>query len=426
MGIGSKEVLFNSTENVGQLDLNNMQRFLRAFATDWILGQGGSFHGSGDPGAAGYGRFAALYSIGDSGAPFPTATPLQISNLAGPIGQWVGHTGEPDVNPVDGLPDIPPTPLATQALAPTWGANPYFMVYWLSPDELITTHAAADPTNPRWDLVCVKLSDVSNDPADDESRLQKQVVGSSFVISAGTFVKRRKVTMQKQVVQGTPAGSPAIGAVPLGFQPLYAVLIPAAFASVFPVDDNFHDYRMPLGSFCVDMLASAGRKLSGTYTSDADLLDSWTMGTSTTVDFVPRIPVAASSCRLIGMSIIRNFSTAGFTISLGRYNVLNGGTYNQLGGNTHWILSALDALQASGTPDFKSVVERLGNQAGNKDPTAAIKPPWGTGRPSGYASRHEVPSLANIANLLGARFVTDGTGGHGLLNVKFHFAGGMF
>jgi hypothetical protein len=392
-----------------------MQSFARAFMCDWQWGQGGSFQGVDDAGAAGFDRTKAVFSLGDSGAPFPNATALTVTNLGGPIGQWqAGVT----------------FPLAKSAIATSWGTSPSMLVYWLSPGELLTTHAAADPTSPRWDLVCVKLSDVNNDSVDVETRMQKQVVGSDFVISAANFVKRRKVALTKQVVVGTPAGSPAIPAVPAGFQPLYAVKIPAAFAAAFPIDNDFHDYRMPLGAFTVDVNASevlganavGVTQVGGPNASAGTTAAYPTVATSvinTIIDFIPQIPVPPSACRLIGISSLNAGSLSVWSGAIGRYLAASDGTFSLFGGNSTWDAITMTNPSISGWTWTSS---RLTNQAGNATPTAAIKPPWGTGYPSGYAARAERTIVADTHAFIGARMRVAGSGGK-IAIVRFHFAG---
>lgn len=424
MGVGQKEILWNAAENVGQDDLNNMQRFLRAFTTDWILGSAGAFSGHGEGGggvtATSFDRSKALFSIGDSCAPYPD-TAMVVTNLSGPICQWkTGTTGPLADNGLGG------------SLPGTWGADPYLLVYWALWGELATTHAAADPTNPRWDLVCIQLSDVSNDAADQETRLQKQVVGSSFIISSAGFIKRRKVTLTKQVVQGTPAGAPAIPAVPAGYLPLYAVLVPALFAGVFPVDDNFHDYRMPMGSFSVDVAAgdmvSATNRWATPFVAQGsgDYSGVQFPAFSAWISFIPRMPLSASSCRLIGVSALSGLNTPQFTVSIGRYNAFGGGSYNQMGGNGNWTLPLLGtgAANTSGINHYKWYNTALPGGAGNNPPTAAVKPPWGTGRPSGYASgAGRSAGVEDAMNQIGIRYLQGGATQAVVCLVRMHFAG---
>lgn len=414
MGVGQKEVLMNAAENVGQLDLNNMQRFLRAFTADWMLGNAGGFQGD-SVGASGFDRMKAAYCLGDSGAPFPTGVARQISHLGGPIMQW--KTG-------------PTFPLWLNAPPANWGLDPYCLVYWLSPDELITTHAVGDPTNPRWDLVTVKLNDVSNDAADNETRQQKQVVGNAFVISSGTFVKRRKVTVTKNLIQGTPAGSPTMPALPAGEMPLYAIRVPANHNAVFTVDNDFHDYRMPLGSFAVDILAAeafTGSQLAGTgHTLITGALSAVEIAAANgTLYFSPRGIVGLHSCRLVGLSTLGGVATTNFNVNVARFNPLAAGTYNQMGGNATWLMTSLgtSASDPSGSTHYKWYKQALAGGAGNNPPSEAAKPPWGTGWPSGYASRPERSSNEDTADFLGVRVIAIGATASRISRVRFHFAG---
>lgn len=416
---GQKEVLWNSSENVGNLDLNNMQRFLRAFLVDWVVGQGGTFSGSKDFATGPFDRTKALFSLGDSCAPIPTLTNLQVTNIGGLIGQWKAGA---------------PLPLTSGTPPANWGLDPYMMFYWVSPAELLTTHSAADPTNDRWDLVCVKLDDISNDSADSETRLQKQLVSSTFVISSAGFIKRRKVTLTKQVVVGTPAGSPTMPAVPAGFQPLYAVRIPATFASTFTgASNDFHDYRMPLGSFVVDVPAwQAIENGSGlAATGNAGAYRPMTLGASSTFDFIPHHIISPMSCRLIGVSILVGAQTGGaITATLGKYSVLSGGTYAIMGGNASWTLTNLLGLLPSGT-DLAWADDRLGddfggggNEAGNDPPTVDVKPPWGTGWPNGYAGgRVTAGGGFRQTPTIGLRVATAAATTLKIAMARFHFAG---
>lgn len=423
MGVGQKEVLWNQGENVGQLDLNNMQHFLRAFSTDWMLGQAGSFQGFGTVGAANYDRSKALYSYGDSGAPFPSATNLTIDTLGGPLIHW--QTG-------------PTFPLASNAPPANWGSDPYALYYWLAPNELQTQHPAGDPTNPRWDMLCVKLNDVSNDLGDRETRLQRVMEGGVLVTSENTFVKRRKVTLSSLLVVGTPAVSPTIPAVPAGYLPYYAILVPALFNSTFPVDDNFHDYRMPLGSFCVDVIAAEALTLGYLSFPGGTIPASFSLGfitgtngifaevavTSDNLHIIPRLPISPHSCRLVGISQQSGSATQNFTVSLQRYDISIGLGFTGFGGNSHWTFSAL----GSGAPSTDNIwiSTALANSAGNDPPSADAKPPWASGRPSGYASRRDRLVASNLVNSwIGLKYTT-GASPAALYMTRFHFAGMPF
>jgi len=424
MGFGAHEVLWNTSENVGAVDLQNMQRFLRAFATDWDLGASGGFSGSASSmqGAISHmNRDQALWCLGDSAAPSPThaaGAPANrtVYNLGGPLLQWRSFASD---GRFDG---------GGAALMPAdWGSDTYGLVYWVDADELTTTHAIGDATNPRWDLVCIRLSDVNNDVADQESRLQKQVVGSAFITSTGTFFKRRKVKLDKQVVVGTPAASPAMPAVPVGYLPYYAVKIPALFDAPIPALDDFHDYRMPLGSFTVDVLASLaienGSGLAAT--GNAGAYRPMTLGASSTFDFVPTLPFPPQSCRLFGVDVLAGGQSGALTVTLGRYDNVAGGTYNLYGGGGI-SMGNLTAGYATGT-DLCWNSQKIGGNAnaGQNPPSATIKPPWGHGYPNGHASSSLLDGSSHvIRGTLGLRIATAGGGALKVARVRFFYAGG--
>lgn len=417
-GIGQREVLFSLGESVIETDLNNMQRFLRAFTCDWMLGSAGCFQGSFDAGASRLRRDRFVLSLGDSGAPNPTGVARQITNLAGPMCWW---------NPG------PSFPLTIQTTVPAnWGVDPYLMVYWLTEDELKTTHAVGDATNPRWDLVCVRMNEVINDVADEELRSQKQVDPGpppTFVISTDLFPKRRKVTIDKVVVAGTPAASPAIPGVPAGYRPFYAVLVPATFNAAFPVDDNLHDYRLPMGGFSVDVspIEAVESGSGGPTALLAGSLRPCNIPNGATMDFVPKF-TTPQSCRLIGTSILSGLSVAGgASCNYGRFNSAAGGTFNLQGGNSTWALSA-NGSGVSGQYIWRTFplgeIPFFGNQAGNFPPTASWKPVWGTGWPSGYASSPERSVAVNTSDFLGLRMDCTGLlAQQQIARVRFHFAG---
>lgn len=432
MGVGQREVLWNLAENASETDLNLMQRFIRAAWSDWHLGQAGGFQGAGDVGASGYQREVALSCIGDSCAPVPlhnlnlsTGTNRTVTNLPGPIGQWKSPLTFPQT--LHGTATDPT--IAFPALPANWGQDSNLMVYWAQGGEFATTHDIGD-ASPRWDLVCIQLNDVSNDVADQETKLQKQVVGDDFVISSAPFFKRRKVTATKQVVKGTPAGSPLIPAVPVGFVPYYAVLIPALFNGLIPVDNNFHDYRFPVGSFTVDMFAYDQRARQGAFGAPFTVIPGayssiqiGPSGSINRIEFMPSMPVSPHSCRLIGVSALTGQITEPPVVEVARYNPIGAGAFFQMGGNATWDLSSSFLLSATTIGDYRWQDHRLAQAAGNL-PNADFKPPWGTGWPSGYASRRERLVGDNSADQIGIRWTVNNSAGYCVISmVRMYFAG---
>lgn len=415
---GQKEVLWNAGENVGNLDLNNMQRFLRSAIADMLMGSFGAFVDF-VPGSPSYelDRRAFAWCIGDSCAPYPSATSLQISNLGGPLIQWQASAN---------------AQLAGSVAPANWGLDPYALVYWANPADLQVTHAAGNGSNPRWDMVSFNLSTVSTDVADQETRLTKQVVGSAFVISSLGVIKRRKVKLTVTVTQGTPAVSPTIPTPPAGDVALYMVKVPTSFAGAFPLDANFWDQRMPLGSYTEDVYLSDMIALShcgsGAALSVANQpLNVCTLGTpSSSISYlVPKL--MGHGARLIGVSALTSMNSTLLQFRLARMNSANSGsTFIAADGGTG--NGFLTGLGSSGSvPSLNSVASTRWQTQQIPGVGAGLnltQPFWSTGWNAGYASRAErAPATDNTFDRLGMQ-VTNTSAGGSMVMCRFRFAGG--
>lgn len=213
-----REILWNDGEGLEPADLNNAQRFLRAQLWDAAFSQRIRAFGEEYNVDA---NSAHLYSYG-GGAVRKHASARVVTNDEGLIamhgaagGFGLGFTG----------------------------ADAQVLSYYLAANELQTTLDVGD-ANPRIDLICVKLEHIDNDAADQESRDFKDA--TTAALSTTTPVKRRKVRLTKQVVKGTPAGSPVEPAVPAGFVKWAAVEVGALHNAVFDVT-SLRDYRHPAG-----------------------------------------------------------------------------------------------------------------------------------------------------------------------------------
>lgn len=206
-----REVLYNDGEGLDFNDFNNAQRYARAEYLDGILRARCRTVLGNTVGATSY-----CYAFGFGGNVKSTATNLRSSNYAGSIVQLISAG-----------------PSAT---------DPTALVYYLSDDELQTDHDAADPTNPRYDIICVKLEMLAGDSTSRDFE-----DAATRALSSTTPDKTRKVTLTKQVVKGTPAATPAEPAVPAGFVKWASVKIPATFATTFTAVTHFRDYRVPIG-----------------------------------------------------------------------------------------------------------------------------------------------------------------------------------
>lgn len=123
---------------------------------------------------------------------------------------------------------------------------------------------AADPTNPRWDIISAKVV-WDNDTGSSTSVAFKDQ--STGAITAQSKDKRRRAQLTYTYTAGTPAATPAVPAPPSGEEIVLAVLVPA-LASVITTAD-LYDRRMHAGSTVypvplTTMFANAGSPSIGT------------------------------------------------------------------------------------------------------------------------------------------------------------------
>jgi len=217
-----REVQFFDGEGLDPADLNNLQRHLRAQL--WDLAVSLRIRN----GVAGVGERTGVrpgetlcFALGGGGYIEPGASARQLVSARGLIGQCL-NAGVPD------------------------GTDPLFLTYYLNTQEIDFTTAIGDATNPRIDLVCIKLEHEAADAADNVTRDFKDA--TTGLLSSQTFAKKRKVKMSAQLVAGTPAASPTEPAVPAGFVKLAGILVPATHNTTHDWLTNGRDYRMPANS----------------------------------------------------------------------------------------------------------------------------------------------------------------------------------
>lgn len=201
-------------QGIDYTDLDNAGRWLRSQFLDTVGALAQVVETEVDP------SLTYCFCQGNGGAPTRETTPMQVGNLAGPIAQKVA--------------------------AGVDGNDANLVVYYLAANELVTTLTAADPTNPRIDLVAVK---VENALGPNASRHFEDAVSGAKTSQSTPPYRYPKLT--KQVVQGTPSATPAEPAAPAGFVKWCAVLVPAAASSLLEV--NFRDHRVPVGLRAVEL-----------------------------------------------------------------------------------------------------------------------------------------------------------------------------
>ncbi len=173
------------------------------------------------------------FCFGNSCAPYANATGLTLKNLAGPIAQKI--------------------------TAGVDGNDPHFVVYYAASDELNTTLAAADPTNPRIDLIAVKIEDALG--AGVARHFEDAISGAKTSQSLPPY---RYVKITKTVVQGTPNATPVEPTPPSGYVKWCAVLVPATATNLLQA--NVRDHRMPVGLGAREVYARDWQKLESEWT----------------------------------------------------------------------------------------------------------------------------------------------------------------
>ena len=102
--------------------------------------------------------------------------------------------------------------------------------------NLNVTIAAADETNPRWDIICAR----SKTEVTAQEERQVKIDGTGPIV-AQTVDKLSENTYEVQVVAGTPAASPELPAVPAGWEKVAEVYVTAVTGVA--ADSDVYDKR---------------------------------------------------------------------------------------------------------------------------------------------------------------------------------------
>jgi hypothetical protein len=383
-----KEVLFNDGEGIDHTDFNDLQRFLRSQFLDMGMAQ----IGRGSDGLLG-GAIGSISNypgvLGDHCAP-SVASGMTIDVAAGMLMQSTMPGGVPS------------------------GDDALVLSFWVGNGVLDTVHAAADPTNPRWDLVSIELS-----YADGDTESRDFQDASTLALSTTTPNKRRNVVCTKTVTQGTPAATPTIPATPSGDVPLYAVYIPAAAVTL--LNANIFDYRLPAGRFVVDCYAydayNKGRR-SGTFVAP---ITGTAFGyieasvASSDLLFIPE-GFVANNARLVAVHAVSGDTTGLSTYTLRRFNALN---YGNLAGSVAHNTLPLVAMEAlTGLESTETTTLNGGLIATRSGPI------WINGFGAGYANQPENLSAPNEFSRLGVHWEAGGNNDR-ISMVRMFFAGGL-
>jgi hypothetical protein len=258
-----------------------------------------------------------------------------------------------------------------------------FCLYRIGGGITLTT-AAGDATNPRIDLVEVKLEYIDGDP---QTRHFEDATTRAPSSQAGTD-KERQVQLTYQIKQGTPAANPTYPTPTAGFQAYAAIYVPATHNTVHS-PDNIRDLRFPFGVRCIDVDRRGFYYTGSNPWVDFGMLASAAASSDPDDDrvIVP-CPISTKSARLIAVGLHGDLG-GDARIGLGRLDYGNANPiaeptfveYCDLGG----IASAngfcfADAMMIADTLNVGAVLR--GVRAAN---TRVGTPMWCNGRPGGMA-----------------------------------------
>jgi len=226
-------VLFNDGEGIDHADFNTLQQMIRAQVADTVWSMRA--------------KSAELLYVpnlnsqvwiptGSHALPHGGASNLQVVNTPGMIAQYT-TVSDPD------------------------GATPHMLQYWLAANDISVIVNAADATNPRIDLIVVKLID-GNATSSVSKDFQDALTGA---VTSTSFNKRTSTSLTVSYVAGTAAASPTAPAIPTGFAAWAYVYVPATYATTFVDDTHISNACYPVGfrSIVIPAYAMAGWSLAG-------------------------------------------------------------------------------------------------------------------------------------------------------------------
>jgi hypothetical protein len=314
---------------------------------------------------AGYGNVPVLTGISFTVAEGVAGTgALETSVLAGTIlqGSSVGATG-----------------VAADLLA-----------YTFEPSEFTLTHATGDATNPRIDVVEVKLETIT---ADSTSRDFEDAVTEALTTTSVDKTRRTQITIQ--IKQGTPAASPGFPALTAGFVGLGAVLVPALHAGVFVAETHLSDLRIPLGvkrsvTYAESMVADGTAWTKAGDAASGFALEAWAMtGPAGPASLYVRSPLGSHQ-RLVGIAFSGSLDYSALDLELVRIDI-------PVGGQELAVIAELEPFVTSSASnvlhqiDMVEIYPAIATATGNaKNGSGLGHGIWGNGRLCGSATEDAV------------------------------------
>lgn len=211
----------------------------------------------------------------------------------------VGHAGAPRNNAVarrfgcnPGAIFYVPTGVSVD------GVTPKVLTYYLQQDEINGSLTGGDATNPRFDAVYVRVSEVS---APTVTRNFEDAAGNK---TSQPIVPDLRTKVEWTIVAGTPAVHPQIPAAPDSTWAYWGVwYVPKAFNSTFNIT-NIFDYRIPCEQYTrhVRDVKQAYAVTSGTATCTLNGYDGFIGFTDTTTHAWVSASCPTNAGRLMGFS----------------------------------------------------------------------------------------------------------------------------
>lgn len=406
-----KRVKFNNGEGIDPADFNQLQ-VIQEQRSAIVAGTAGGMTEN-KFGVGALLRTEHLWVRGDACAPYPGGTARTIRILPGAMYQWLGQ--------------------AQLYASPNFEANGFGntdmgLCYYADSGELDTTHAVGS-AQPRWDVVSVLLSVV-----DGESESRDFEDATTRVVTSTSMNKRTRVIVTKTVTQGTPGATPYLPLLPAGHVPLYAIYIPAAHNAVFDALAIW-DFRMPLGSFCLDVLASdmvQRRSYQGGTPTMPAVNSIWgaadMVGAGVSILY-PAHGGSGQTARLVGVEAL--VGTANSAADPELLRVVSGTTSSHsstlpLGGAPGFVgstntLTGLRSNPAAGSYNWVGDRSFIANSPFTNAISGVTRPPvWITGAPSGYAYANQIAGTSRLV----LKFLSANASAQQVM-VRFHFAGGF-
>lgn len=223
------------------------------------------------------------------------------------------------------------------------GTDPTLLAFYVPAQSAIATLSAADPANPRIDLIQVRLDLIEDTPSvrDFEDGVSREITDSP------SLNRHRRVQATWSVKEGTPAANPTRPTADAGYVEWACVRLPAAAAN-YGLEDLW-DMRMPMR---IEVQRVQPPQMGGG--------DTWAQGTDND-DPPPRVKTANDTKAL--WAIPHTGQMAGRIIGAGAAYIL----VNGAGGNEAIQLMRLEGENNPTKTEINDLFSDMGSTLGNRE-----------------------------------------------------------